>query len=938
MTGTHAEQQKKPTTQRQSTRPAPAPSMVAPQRGPVSMRQLIQRALDDPSSLTAVDGAHLQRSIGNRAVGQILAASAAAKRAANPGAPAIQTKLTLGPAHDKYEQEADRTAKQVMRSLDAPAEQADAAPDETLAAKPFDTSLAALQANGMARVAREYSASLAQRRQSGKGTLQAKPLADGISRIQREELTDEDELQAKPLHGLGGGEVDPGVAATIGSAKGGGRPLHDGVRASMERGFGADFSGVRVHTGGQADALNRSLNARAFTTGSDIFFGKGQYNPGSRGGQELIAHELTHTVQQGGGAQGQPAVQRFSDADVQPGATTDWNAETVRVTKSETGMISGVFFPQDQGGKKLVIKPEYRDNTDRPTTSAQTQFADKALTQMGFNLPASRIIYPSDNEFGQIVDVISSDNPQRLYQRSGDPFALDALGQIRARLAGAKYLKVMTAVDGKAWSDVLKGVRSQEKADEFFTLISGNGFALVRNMAKMVVADALIGNDDRAMFKTGGFGKGFNGNTDNWMISGNDLVLIDSDSSIGDLNKIGTQQGGLQTAKKGMAEDMLNDIFDKREEYARTFAAGHLRNTFEDNLRTTDFDLLGYFDQWHAQHAQEIIAAFLSGLDDGMAQVRQLFGDKEQLQGLKNEINTYGEGEEGNLWSTFKSRGKYLLSRGEGVGKNEAQLQSRVYQEYKFTGGEGLPLDNLGQELDETVVDIHIPKSLKKSGKKPKSQSKKQGAKPMDERISKSLESGTWARTLDHLIDRQNRIIPAQMELLGNSITTLHEEAQKLKGSRAKYLLLLGSCMRLIPEFHKKQGEIKETLNNATSLALSLRDEKTSPKMRDFAVRRRDRLVNSGLNERLARQVARLAATAHDVKGPLRTKNPLLAQRIDRLADTLQTQQQILADQMAELARLPATPWGQVQKPMRIGKSEVGGLRIGNRPRRQSQQ
>jgi hypothetical protein len=115
-------------------RRAPAPGTAHSQRGPVSMRQLIQRALDDPSSLTAVDGAHLQRSIGNRAVGQILAASAAAKRAANPGAPVVQTKLTLGPAGDKYEQEADRTAKQVMRSLDAsaPAAQTDAAPNETL--------------------------------------------------------------------------------------------------------------------------------------------------------------------------------------------------------------------------------------------------------------------------------------------------------------------------------------------------------------------------------------------------------------------------------------------------------------------------------------------------------------------------------------------------------------------------------------------------------------------------------------------------------------------------------------------------------------------------------------------------------------------------------------------------------------------------------------
>jgi hypothetical protein len=55
---------------------------------------------------------------------------------------------------------------------------------------------------------------------------------------------------------------------------------------------------VRVHTSAAADGLNRSLNARAFTTGRDIYFRQGHYNPGSSGGRELLAHELTHVVQQ----------------------------------------------------------------------------------------------------------------------------------------------------------------------------------------------------------------------------------------------------------------------------------------------------------------------------------------------------------------------------------------------------------------------------------------------------------------------------------------------------------------------------------------------------------------------------------------------------------------------------------------------------------------
>jgi hypothetical protein len=70
----------------------------------------------------------------------------------------------------------------------------------------------------------------------------------------------------------------------------------------MEPAFGADFSGVRVHSDSKAHGLNQSLQARAFTTGQDIFFRGGEYNPGSSAGKELVAHELTHVVQQNGPA------------------------------------------------------------------------------------------------------------------------------------------------------------------------------------------------------------------------------------------------------------------------------------------------------------------------------------------------------------------------------------------------------------------------------------------------------------------------------------------------------------------------------------------------------------------------------------------------------------------------------------------------------------
>lgn len=114
----------------------------------------------------------------------------------------------------------------------------------------------------------------------------------GNARVQR--------LLAQRSASGAGGEVAPGVGGAIQRARGGGRGLDAGVRGAMEAAFGTDFGGVRVHTGPRADTLNRALHARAFTTGSDIFFRGGEYAPSSPGGKELLAHELTHVVQQAG--------------------------------------------------------------------------------------------------------------------------------------------------------------------------------------------------------------------------------------------------------------------------------------------------------------------------------------------------------------------------------------------------------------------------------------------------------------------------------------------------------------------------------------------------------------------------------------------------------------------------------------------------------------
>ncbi len=132
-----------------------------------------------------------------------------------------------------------------------------------------------------------------------------------------EEEEDKKIAQMQPMVQRRSGEGEANATADVESsikyARGKGRPLPEQIRGSMEQAFGADFSGVRVHTDTNADRLNRSIQARAFTTGQNVFFRRGELALGSKRGQELLAHELTHVVQQNGSAV-QPKANQAADA------------------------------------------------------------------------------------------------------------------------------------------------------------------------------------------------------------------------------------------------------------------------------------------------------------------------------------------------------------------------------------------------------------------------------------------------------------------------------------------------------------------------------------------------------------------------------------------------------------------------------------------------
>jgi hypothetical protein len=117
------------------------------------------------------------------------------------------------------------------------------------------------------------------------------------SQMQRQAEEEEEEVQTQPDESQLTA-VNDNVETRINTARLSGQPMMKSVRASLEPQFGIDFSGVRIHSDTEADMLSRELGANAFTTGRDIFFRENAYQPHSESGKWLLAHELSHVVQQ----------------------------------------------------------------------------------------------------------------------------------------------------------------------------------------------------------------------------------------------------------------------------------------------------------------------------------------------------------------------------------------------------------------------------------------------------------------------------------------------------------------------------------------------------------------------------------------------------------------------------------------------------------------
>ena len=158
---------------------------------------------------------------------------------------------------------------------------------------------------------------------------------DKLKGIQKKDEHKEEDKKKMPVQTkqeAGATTATPQVASAIEQSSGKGNALSKNALNEMNSSFGVDFSNVRIHNDNEAAAINQELNAQAFTHGNDIYFNKGKYNPDNAQGKFLLAHELTHVVQQNDSLQRKTVQRRVVDSHV---VTNDAMQTTLNLSREE---------------------------------------------------------------------------------------------------------------------------------------------------------------------------------------------------------------------------------------------------------------------------------------------------------------------------------------------------------------------------------------------------------------------------------------------------------------------------------------------------------------------------------------------------------------------------------------------------------------------------
>ncbi|MCV2485104.1 DUF4157 domain-containing protein [Flavobacterium sp. SH_e] len=359
--------------------------------------------------------------------------------------PKVQKKLTTGAVGDKYEVEADNVADKVVNKRKTGG-LLQSRSEEAVQQKPIAETVSTVQKQDLAqeqplqKKGAEKEEDKKVQKKSDKEEdkkVQKKGEKEEDKKVQKKSDKEEDKKvqkkcadcenedkkaqkkEEKPVQAKlkESNSVNENVESNLNSSKGGGNAMDKNTKREMESGFGTDFSNVNIHTDSKAVQMSEELGAQAFTHGNDVYFNKGKYNPNSKEGKHLLAHELTHTIQQTGSKKTN-SVQKLSDSDCDTTTTLNLSGSC---SNYHNTCYTETFIPSKSDALKIVIDVDYMEP---PASWIKEDFSAQVIKCGRFddtNIGSKRLSsdnIPSTLEF-KIASVTPGDKYFiRIYSRS----------------------------------------------------------------------------------------------------------------------------------------------------------------------------------------------------------------------------------------------------------------------------------------------------------------------------------------------------------------------------------------------------------------------------------------------------------------------------------------------------------------------------------------
>lgn len=353
----------------------------------------------------------------------------------------VMPKLQIGRPGDRFEQQADRVADAVVRM-----------PDKQVQRQPMEDEEETIQ---MKSADEEKKIQMQPDTEEEKEKFQMQSEEEEKLQMKCEECEKQQDLQMKPaiqLKESGDTYASQEFANHVNSSKNQGKPLRPDIQREMSQKIGSDFSGVQVHTGSRAVKMNDAIGARAFTVGQNIYFNANQYAPHSNQGKRLLAHELTHTMQQGGSPEmvqadfaiapstPERAITELTDAQV---------TEAIEYNRERHSDVNEITLIRDILGLN-PRPPEINENFIRGLLQYQAQYG---LTQDGKLGPRT------------------AERLAREIITAGDFLGEDNLGDLAPEFVLKTNLRALVTADNKNYTDYKTAIEARTMLQQFIALL-----------------------------------------------------------------------------------------------------------------------------------------------------------------------------------------------------------------------------------------------------------------------------------------------------------------------------------------------------------------------------------------------------------------------------------------------------------------------------------